>query len=176
MSSPSIGAVVAHVPVTATGAYEFFATLACHNSQWSDLEQNTNTYLFLNKDSVMAISKGASSNSQTLGSFRIQSIVSNVKDLNNTEECVVPGHVRIGLEKRDNTTKVNMIYFGNPILYYYGTWEDYLAGIYDVEVVPTNASYDVYNLSGMKVRSNATSLDGLAKGIYIVNGKKVVVD
>ena len=164
------------VPVTATGAYEFFATIAVHNSKWNDLDQNTNTYLFLNKDSVMAISKGANSNSQTLGSFRIQSIVSNVKDLNDTEECVVPGHVRIGLEKRDNTLQLNMIYFGNPILYYYGTWEDYLAGIYDVEVVPTNASYDVYNLSGMKVRSNATSLDGLAKGIYIVNGKKVVVD
>lgn len=34
---------------------------------------------------------------------------------------------------------------------------------------------DIYTLSGVKVRSNATSFDGLAKGIYIKNGKKVVV-
>lgn len=34
---------------------------------------------------------------------------------------------------------------------------------------------DVYNLGGQLVRANATSLEGLAKGIYIVNGKKIVV-
>lgn len=34
--------------------------------------------------------------------------------------------------------------------------------------------FDVYNLSGRKIRTSATSLDGLPKGIYIVNGKKVV--
>ena len=33
---------------------------------------------------------------------------------------------------------------------------------------------DVYNLQGQLIRKNATSLNGLAKGIYIVNGKKVV--
>lgn len=35
--------------------------------------------------------------------------------------------------------------------------------------------YDVYNLQGQLIRKNATSLNGLAKGIYIVNGKKVMV-
>ena len=34
---------------------------------------------------------------------------------------------------------------------------------------------DIYNLQGQKVRSNATSLKGLPKGIYIINGSKVVV-
>ena len=34
---------------------------------------------------------------------------------------------------------------------------------------------NVYNLNGQVVRKNATSLEGLAKGIYIVNGKKVSV-
>lgn len=34
---------------------------------------------------------------------------------------------------------------------------------------------DVYNLSGMIVRRKATSLEGLPRGIYIVNGKKAVV-
>lgn len=35
--------------------------------------------------------------------------------------------------------------------------------------------YDIYNLQGQLIRKNATSLKGLAKGIYIVNGKKVMV-
>jgi len=34
---------------------------------------------------------------------------------------------------------------------------------------------DVYNLGGQLVRANATSLEGLSKGVYIVNGKKIVV-
>lgn len=34
--------------------------------------------------------------------------------------------------------------------------------------------FDVYTINGIKVRSMVYSLDGLPKGIYIVNGKKVV--
>ena len=34
--------------------------------------------------------------------------------------------------------------------------------------------YDIYDIRGQKVRQNATSLKGLSKGIYIINGKKVV--
>ena len=42
-------------------------------------------------------------------------------------------------------------------------------------VVQTNGEpFDVFNLSGQKVKSNATSLEGLPRGIYIVKGKKVI--
>ena len=34
---------------------------------------------------------------------------------------------------------------------------------------------DVYNMQGRKVRSKATTLDGLPSGVYVVGGKKVVV-
>lgn len=34
---------------------------------------------------------------------------------------------------------------------------------------------DVYDLQGNKVRSKATSLEGLNKGVYIINGAKVIV-
>ena len=34
--------------------------------------------------------------------------------------------------------------------------------------------FDVYSLSGQKVKSKTTSLDGLPRGIYIINGKKVM--
>ena len=33
----------------------------------------------------------------------------------------------------------------------------------------------VYNLNGQAVRKNNTSLEGLSKGVYVVNGKKIVV-
>jgi len=46
-------------------------------------------------------------------------------------------------------------------------------GINGVEVSDGEV-FDVYNLSGRKVKAKATSLDGLPKGIYIINGKKVV--
>ena len=36
-------------------------------------------------------------------------------------------------------------------------------------------SNSVYSINGIKVRENTTSLDGLPKGIYIVDGKKIVV-
>jgi uncharacterized protein YjdB len=34
--------------------------------------------------------------------------------------------------------------------------------------------FDVYDLNGRKVKSQVTSLDGLPRGIYIINGKKVM--
>lgn len=37
-------------------------------------------------------------------------------------------------------------------------------------------TYDVYTLQGVQVLKGATSLNGLQKGIYIVNGKKVVIN
>lgn len=53
-----------------------------------------------------------------------------------------------------------------------------------VKVVETNGinnnvtsesmAFDVYSPSGLKLRSNASSLDDLPKGIYVINGKKVV--
>jgi len=39
----------------------------------------------------------------------------------------------------------------------------------------STSAFDVYNLMGIKVLSRATSLTGLPQGIYIVNGKKVIV-
>ena len=45
-------------------------------------------------------------------------------------------------------------------------------GIHQLET--DSKQFDVYNTMGMKVRSNASSLNGLPDGIYIVNGKKYV--
>ena len=44
-------------------------------------------------------------------------------------------------------------------------------GIEDVKTL-AGKTFDVYSIDGMLVRKNATSLSGLAKGVYVVNGKK----
>ena len=42
-------------------------------------------------------------------------------------------------------------------------------------VIGNGKPFDVYTVTGRKVRSQATSLKGLKKGVYIVEGRKVVV-
>jgi len=49
-----------------------------------------------------------------------------------------------------------------------------LTGIEAVAEEATIEPYDVYDLSGRKVAHQVTTLDGLPKGLYIVNGKKML--
>ena len=56
-----------------------------------------------------------------------------------------------------------------PISYKFATSD----GISSISVVAKNAA--VYNLNGAKVRNIGESVKGLAKGIYVVGGKKIVV-
>lgn len=46
-----------------------------------------------------------------------------------------------------------------------------ISGVIKTEDEP----FDIYNLQGQKVKSKVTSLEGLPRGIYIINGKKVAV-
>ena len=50
------------------------------------------------------------------------------------------------------------------------TKEDAIASL-----IAQGKAFDVYTTTGVKVRSNATSLKGLPRGIYMINGKKVLV-
>ena len=59
-------------------------------------------------------------------------------------------------------------------------WKDFknilaigTTGIYGI-VVSNGEAFDVFSISGQKVKAKATSLDGLPMGIYIINGKKVI--
>lgn len=54
---------------------------------------------------------------------------------------------------------------------------DTITGIDGIEIEPaaTQPMGDIYNISGQLVRKNATSTEGLPKGIYIINGKKVAL-
>ena len=48
-------------------------------------------------------------------------------------------------------------------------------GIGEILINPNAVNGNVYNLNGQLIRRNATSLDGLAAGVYVSNGKKYVV-
>lgn len=170
--------IVKDVYIKKPGIYEFSATCAVHSSAWSEIGENqTYTYLIAGADSVNVITKGDGSKKQSIGEWDRFVVQTNIDNVETSEGLVAPHYLRVGLvkiPKEDGTNQsVNVICFGSPQLVYYGSKEDYEQGISDVEVVDT--TFDVYNLNGMKVRSNATSLDGLAKGIYIVDGKKYVV-
>jgi hypothetical protein len=41
--------------------------------------------------------------------------------------------------------------------------------------VRNTEAFDVYDLSGRKVRSQSHSLEGISSGVYIINGKKTVI-
>ena len=52
---------------------------------------------------------------------------------------------------------------------------DNMSGI-DSTATNAAARYNVYSIDGKKLLSNAPSLDGLAKGTYVVNGEKRVIE
>jgi hypothetical protein len=55
-----------------------------------------------------------------------------------------------------------------------GLPDDETTGVNMPQVSGTDNQGDVYTISGMKVRTATQSTKGLEKGIYIVNGKKVI--
>ena len=82
------------------------------------------------------------------------------------------------------TTSANSYWctFDNFRLYFYGSMtKDIIDGIDEAIVDKSNVHglplfpADVYTLSGVLVRKAAESLDNLAKGVYIVNGRKILV-
>lgn len=76
--------------------------------------------------------------------------------------------------KGTNSSNNYWTIFDNFRLYYYG--KEIPTAIQEVKVdKPARRSQGVYTISGQFVRSDAENLVGLPSGIYIVNGKKVVV-
>lgn len=67
--------------------------------------------------------------------------------------------------------------FGYLGLKFYGTLseDDATTGIHQTQTATADEPLNVYTLSGIRVRSNVKSLQGLQPGLYIVNGKKTLV-
>lgn len=170
------------VDIPAAGVYFFSAQIICrhYNMGTTPVEDAvTEMYIFANTDSTQIYTLPdpnieLSTNGQTYpGGVTSYYQRTDVSDL-----AAVNGKIRLGIAPTNNARTVypNLIYIGSCHLYYYGSIEDYNTGIVDVDnKVDVFSSGDIYSISGAKVRSNATSLNGLPKGIYIMNGKKYVV-
>ncbi|MDD6843616.1 MAG: hypothetical protein PUD67_07845 [Prevotellaceae bacterium] len=81
------------------------------------------------------------------------------------------GSVNFGLNV-DNIPLVSQVFFYAPELRFYGDQE--ATGINDINA-GNGVSFNngaVYSINGVRV---GNSLEGLAKGLYIINGKKYVV-
>ena len=61
-----------------------------------------------------------------------------------------------------------------PWMYFKSIVEDAETGINDIENPAITKPFDVYDMSGRKVLTHVTSLDGLPQGLYIVNNKKIL--
>lgn len=96
-------------------------------------------------------------------------------------EMATKGNLKIGIKNTSSATSYWTI-FDNFRLYYYGSLSpEEIAGI-DQPIINPNAPEalfatpaDIYDITGICVRKQATGLEGLPKGFYIVKGKKVIV-
>jgi hypothetical protein len=59
--------------------------------------------------------------------------------------------------------------------FYAGAKGNGATGITDMDASTDAKTFDVYSVDGQLVKQAATSLEGLPKGLYIVNGKKVAI-
>ena len=82
--------------------------------------------------------------------------------------------ITIGL-KGDNVLSNYWTIFDNFRLYYYGEKEPVASGIQEIKMKNPAAKQGVYTLGGQKVKEQAEDLQDLPQGIYIIDGKKVVV-
>lgn len=83
--------------------------------------------------------------------------------------------LKIGLRSTSSSTSYWTI-FDNFRLYYYGAMaEDLVNDIEEVMLPVTDMPMDVYSITGVRVRTAASTLEGLPAGIYIVGGRKVLV-
>ena len=184
------------------GKYQFVAGASYRcNGQPStfnpaDYETNTFVYLIANEDSVPVkglLAEGEDGGVDANGDkqWNLGDMMLPMWDFRRTPNVALfeANHYRSAVEfelsgtdkatvgiSSQGLTKNSWFGFYMPRIHFWGdVVADGIDNVTEDAGVSGGVSGDVYTLSGVKVRSNATSLDGLAKGIYIMNGKKYVV-
>lgn len=96
-------------------------------------------------------------------------------------ELSAKGNLKVGIKNTSSASNYWTI-FDNFRLYYYGSLSpEEITGIDRPVITPNTpealfaSPADIYDITGICVRKQATSLEGLPKGFYIVKGKKVIV-
>lgn len=117
---------------------------------------------------------------RTLNAEDDQLVLNASKDfMSYIEVCLVPGSNKNQDYINDYTIPHNSCYLkvseGTATSIKLMSEDEYNAtGISGITADDSNPA-NIYNMNGILVRSNATSTDGLAKGVYIFKGKKIVV-
>ncbi len=96
-----------------------------------------------------------------------------------TELATDSSDLKIGI-RCGSSSDMYWTIFDNFRLYYYGSMKaDVVSGIKNLPLNTVNqadkSSFDIYSIDGRLLRRNAINLDGLSHGLYIINGKKVIL-
>ena len=170
-----------------------FQRPGAYATAYSDYVNGTNkvtTYLYANTESVKVAHIGTEARASKLGGTEaavgspVRYIPDNMEAASKyfarglyeneimTELAEGKHSLKIGLRCSSSSDGYWTI-FDNFHLYYYGDMtKDHITDIDAVETEADNVPVVVYNLQGQKV---GDSLEGLPRGIYIVNKKKVLV-
>lgn len=81
------------------------------------------------------------------------------------------GYIKFKLVPQDNADNKPSILLDN--VYYAKDTET--TGIKDINAVDAAKAGNVYSVDGKLVKANANSTEGLAKGVYVINGKKYII-
>lgn len=90
------------------------------------------------------------------------------------------GNLRLGI-RNTSAAEGYWTIFDNFRLYYYGKMSESDINTIQLPCLPQNneklfaTPTDIYNIVGVRVRTQASSLEGLPRGIYIIKGHKVIV-
>lgn len=170
-----------------------FQRPGAYATAYSDYVNGTNkvtTYLYANTESVKVAHIGTEARTSKLGGSEA-SVGSPVRYIPDNMEAaskyfakgLYENEIMTELAEGKNSLKIGLrcssssdgywTIFDNFRLYYYGDMtKEHITGIDEVETGADNVPVVVYNLHGQKV---GDSLEGLPRGIYIVNKKKVLV-
>ena len=170
-----------------------FQRPGAYATAYSDYVNGTNkvsTYLYANTESVKVAHIGTEARTSKLGGSEV-SVGSPARYIPDNMEAaskyfakgLYENEIMAELAEGKNSLKIGLrcssssdgywTIFDNFHLYYYGDMtKDHITGIDEIATGADNVPAAVYNLQGQKV---GDSLDGLPRGIYIVNKKKVLV-
>lgn len=130
----------------------------------------------INNTSNKTVLKIPSENADATNYYLYDNVLYPVKDhsvnlSSGLAYVVFPAETRILFEKQPDETQA-----GAKITYFFCD-ENETTGIEEIDMTPASvckAQQNVYSLDGQLVHKGL-SVEGLAKGIYIVNGKKVII-
>src|SRR5574344_165393 len=148
------------VPSQVNSSNEYTITGVTINSDATTVSKDS--YIFTGTyaaSTVMASGSYFVGHEQNSTAARLYNTDSNKKTITGLRAYLKPGTT--------NAAKVTGLSFDDD--------NSTVTAIEDVTTDVTVNNGNIYNLSGQLVKTSATNLDGLDKGIYILNGKKYVV-